>query len=295
MATFSLPPINDNPDGAWGPSSSNLPEQFKFRDIPYAPYSKSDKLGRFADWNESTSDNRQSTVGAPTTQTRGGGPGGRGRDRNQAFGSGTASAFAYFHVEDESSFSLVDNKAAPPRRGAGFSRGRGAPRGGVAYNARGGLQRGRGNFTPRGGNQRGGAGGRRGWRDWEKVGSFNTIQIDAHRRLRTPVLANPLSSSPLSGHYLKKLNSIAFQNSDLKLMSQKICAIPPISLPSCILMCTTRDTYGRLFAYDKTYDRVTTKTERPLQLVDRIKYNTTTSDDPVIQQVNPSMHHTSLN
>jgi hypothetical protein len=49
---------------------------------------------------------------------------------------------------------------------------------------------------------------------------------------------------------------------------------------------TYRDSYGRLFAYDKSYDRVTTKTERPLQLVDRIKYNTTTSDDPVIQQVN---------
>jgi hypothetical protein len=46
-----------------------------------------------------------------------------------------------------------------------------------------------------------------------------------------------------------------------------------------------RETYGRLFAYDKSYDRITTKTEKPLQLVDRIKYNTTTSDDPVIQQV----------
>jgi len=45
------------------------------------------------------------------------------------------------------------------------------------------------------------------------------------------------------------------------------------------------DTHGRVFAYDKSYDRVTTKTERPLQLVDRIKYNTTTSDDPVIQQL----------
>lgn len=48
---------------------------------------------------------------------------------------------------------------------------------------------------------------------------------------------------------------------------------------------TASDTYGRVFAYDKSYDRITTKTERPLQLVDRIKYNTTTSDDPVIQQV----------
>jgi len=47
----------------------------------------------------------------------------------------------------------------------------------------------------------------------------------------------------------------------------------------------TRDSYGRLFAYEKSYDRVTTKTEKVLQLVDRIKYNTTTSDDPVIQQV----------
>lgn len=47
----------------------------------------------------------------------------------------------------------------------------------------------------------------------------------------------------------------------------------------------SRESYGRLYAYDKTYDRVTTKTERPLQLVDRVKYNPTTSEDPIIQQV----------
>ena len=168
MPSFSLPPIHDNPDGGWGPStSSNLPDQFKFKDIPYAPYSKSDKLGRFADWNDLSSDNRQSAVGLPSTQNaRAGGPGGRRREGNQAFGSGTASAFAYFHVEDESSFSLVDNKAAPPRRGGGFTRGRGQSRGG--YGARGAVRGGRGGPTGRGGvNQRGGV--RRGWRDWEKA------------------------------------------------------------------------------------------------------------------------------
>lgn len=88
----------------------------------------------------------------------------------QAFGSGTASAFAYFHVEDESSFSLVDNKAAPARRGGTFARGRGNARGGAGnYNARGTGQRGgRGGFVSgRGGNAQ--RGGRRGWRDWEKV------------------------------------------------------------------------------------------------------------------------------
>lgn len=171
MASFSLPPINDNPDGGWGPSSSNFPDKFKFKDIPYAPYSKSDKLGRFADWNDASADNRQSAAGLSNIQNvRGGGPGGRRRDGNQAFGSGTASAFAYFHVEDESSFSLVDNKAAPPRRG-GFARGRGAARGTGGYN-RGGVQRGRGGLnTGRGGNQRGGRRG--GWRDWEKVCLFS--------------------------------------------------------------------------------------------------------------------------
>ena len=56
----------------------------------------------------------------------------------------------------------------------------------------------------------------------------------------------------------------------------------------CLLYCS--GSYGRLFAYDKTYDRVTTKTERPLQLVDRIKYNTTTTDDPVMQEVKHTLH-----
>lgn len=40
-----------------------------------------------------------------------------------------------------------------------------------------------------------------------------------------------------------------------------------------------------MFAYDKSYDRIATKSEKPLQLSDRIKYNTTTSDDPVMQEV----------
>lgn len=168
MPSFSLPPINDNPDGSWGPSSSHPPDQFKFKDIPYAPYSKSDKLGRFADWNDLSADNRQSAIGLPSTQsTRGGGPGGRRRDGTQAFGSGTASAFAYFHVEDESSFSLVDNKAAPVRRGGSFTRGRGGQRGGSSYATRGGLRGVRGGPVGRGNQSQ--RGGRRGWRDWDKV------------------------------------------------------------------------------------------------------------------------------
>ncbi|KAK7437401.1 hypothetical protein VKT23_018646 [Stygiomarasmius scandens] len=243
MPSFTLPPINDNPDGGWGPSSSNLPDRFKFRDIPYAPYSKSDKLGRFADWNETNaSDNRQ--VGLPSAQNSR--ATGRRRDGAQAFGSGTASAFTYFHVEDESSFSLVDNKAAPPRRGNTFARGRGTTRGGPA--SRGAQRGGRGGVSVNRTAQRG---GRKGWRDWEK----NT------RTRESSVAISPNWSmiEEIEFHRLAKLRLEVDEPEDL-------------------------DTYGRLFAYDKSYDRVTTKTERPLQLVDRIKYNTTTSDDPVIQQ-----------
>ncbi|EGO02232.1 hypothetical protein SERLA73DRAFT_104617 [Serpula lacrymans var. lacrymans S7.3] len=250
MASFSLPHIHDNPDGGWGPSSSNIPEQFKFKDIPYAPYSKSDKLGRFADWNDNL-DGRQTAVGLPTTQNvRGGGAGRNRRDGAQAFGSGTASAFAYFHVEDEASFSLVDNKPAPPRRGGAFTRGRGSARGTGNYAARGNQRGGRGGYN----NNRGGAqrGGRRGWRDWEK-----------NNRTRE-------SSVAISPQW-RMLEEIEFH----RLAKLRLEVDEPENV----------DTYGKVFAYEKSYDRITTKTERPLQLVDRIKYNTTTSDDPVIQEL----------
>jgi translation initiation factor 3 subunit D len=163
MASFSLPPIHDNPDGSWGPSSSNLPETFKFKDIPYAPYSKSDKLGRFADWNDISGDNRQAASGTtvnPRTGTRG------RRDGAQTFGSGVPSAFS-FRAEDESSFSLVDNKTGAPRRGGAFTRGRGTGRGGTSYNSRAPQRNARGGFMSNRGT--GSRGGRKGWRDWEKV------------------------------------------------------------------------------------------------------------------------------
>ncbi|KAI0773370.1 eukaryotic translation initiation factor 3 subunit 7 [Irpex lacteus] len=252
MASFSLPAIHDNPDGGWGPSSSNLPEQFKFKDIPYAPYSKSDKLGRFADWNDISGDARGAGPGpAPSQSTRGGAAGRGRRDGQPAFGSGTASAFAYFHAEDESSFSLVDSKATAVRRGGASARGRGSTRGTSGF-GRGGAQRGgRGGFTPGrgGGGQRG---ARRGWRDWEK-----------NNRTREASVA-------ISSEW-QMLEEIEFH----RLAKLRLEVDDPEDIES----------YGRLFAYDKTYDRIVTKAEKPLQLVDRIKYNTTTSDDPVMQEL----------
>lgn len=43
--------------------------------------------------------------------------------------------------------------------------------------------------------------------------------------------------------------------------------------------------YGKMFYADKTFERISTKFEKPLQLVDRTFHNLTTSDDPILQKV----------
>ncbi|KAF8908327.1 eukaryotic translation initiation factor 3 subunit D [Mucidula mucida] len=227
--SFTLPPINDAPDSPWGPPAS-LPSPSS---IPYAPYSKADKLGRVADWNATS-----------TTSTSAAHPTGGGK--REVYGSGTGS-FAYFHVEDEASFSVVDNtgrggtvRRGGPSRGRGMHGGRG---GGAHHTGRGGAQ----GYGGRGGGQQ--RGGRRGWRDWDKNS----------RAREASVVISPSWNmlEEIEFHRLSKLRLQVDEPDDLA-------------------------TYGRLYAYDKTYDRISTKSERPLQLVDRLKYNPTTSDDPVI-------------
>ena len=44
---FALPALEENEEG-WGPTSS--PDQFK--DVPFMPFNKSDRLGRIADFGQ---------------------------------------------------------------------------------------------------------------------------------------------------------------------------------------------------------------------------------------------------
>jgi translation initiation factor 3 subunit D len=126
MASFKAPVINDNPDG-WGPPLDLAPA--RFQDMPYAPFSKSDRLGRAADWTN-----------------------------NRSFADPAAA----------SDFTTVDTKVLPraPSRGAfrgggGMRGGGGGGRGGGAFN-----DRGRGGGSGRGGATRGrGAPGSRRWDD----------------------------------------------------------------------------------------------------------------------------------
>ncbi|CAO1622575.1 unnamed protein product [Parajaminaea phylloscopi] len=283
MASFTLPPLPDTPE-RWGPpaidsaafkasSSSVLPPEFA--DIPFAPFSKSDKIGRIADWNAASS----------------GGPGGRDgddraaqgqrgarmgrRDGPQAYGSGASNAFAYFHGDDEATFSVVDNtRTAANKRGGGLASlsrgggaggrgGRGGPggfRGGMAgrggpggFGGRGaragGVQRGGGGF----GGGRGGGARRGGYRDWDKP-----------QRTRDP--------SVTVGADWEQLEEIDFSH----LAKLRLDVGEPEDIVSC----------GTLHEYDRAYDRIASvRFEKPLQPLDRLRYNPTTSDDPVLADI----------
>jgi translation initiation factor 3 subunit D len=45
------------------------------------------------------------------------------------------------------------------------------------------------------------------------------------------------------------------------------------------------ESHGTLQAYDKAFDRINTRNEKPLEIIGRVRYNVSTSDDPIMNQV----------
>ncbi|KAI9271593.1 eukaryotic translation initiation factor 3 subunit D [Phascolomyces articulosus] len=240
---FQLPKLYESQDG-WGPTSDVIP--LKFQDIPYAPYSKGDKLGRVADWTNPDAqkqDNRE-------VSGRTGRPGFNrfNRDQHQAYGAAFASTFAYTHTEDESSFSVVDNRSAAAKKmaikAAGGQRGRvqtkQAPTGGSGFRT----------VNQRGGRQQQ---GRRkyGYKDYDKPQRVRNASINV-------------------GADWKMLDEIEFSR-----LSKLTFGIPEAE---------DVESYGSINYYNKAYDRVNTKNDKTLQHIERVKYDTTTSEDPIIQQ-----------
>ncbi|KAK4189025.1 eukaryotic translation initiation factor 3-like protein [Podospora australis] len=246
------------PNGTWGPP---ITTETLLNGVPYAPFSKSDKLGRMADWTDS--------------KDRDGRGGRQQYNRNfrdqQVYGAGTASLFAAPVAEDEASFSVVSNVRDSTKtrfgRGAVFTRGRGGQRGGRGgapgpggrqqfqrAGGRGGAQY--GGYDSRGG-ARGGAnarGGRRfGWKDYDKPARNRdaSVNIKADWKLLEEIDFNRLG----------KLNLETDEGEDI-------------------------DSYGFVNYYDRSYDKAPVKgLERKLTALDRAAYNVTTSLDPVIQEL----------
>merc|ERR1712241_795043 len=58
--------------------------------------------------------------------------------------------------------------------------------------------------------------------------------------------------------------------------------LPTVSEPTDLLCC------GTMEYYDKAYDRVNVKSEKPLKRIDRIFHTVTTTDDPIIRKLTKS-------
>ncbi|KAK4560681.1 hypothetical protein LTR86_005259 [Recurvomyces mirabilis] len=235
----------------WGPPTTT---ETTLNGVPYAPFSKGDKLGRMADW----------------TSGKDGERGGRNqyqpRYRDQVYGAGTGlqTVFNIEGTNEDNTFSLVDRSQASSRgRGFGgrgsavFGRGRGQRGGQNQRGGRGTFQRvggGRGGqqgYDQRGG--RGGRGGRRfGWKDWDKPQRNREASVQPKDTWR---MLEEIDFSRLS-----KLNLDTGEGEDL-------------------------DDFGFLYNYDRTYDKQpgAPTSIRKLQVLDRAAYNVSTSSDPIIQ------------
>ncbi|KAI1341486.1 eukaryotic translation initiation factor 3 subunit D [Xylariaceae sp. FL0016] len=246
--------ISALPDGdGWGPP---ITTETTLNGVPYAPFSKGDKLGRMADWTADSKDGRDGRGGRQQYN--------RNYRDQQIYGAGSAALFAAPVAEaDENSFSVVSREPTKTRygRGAVFTRGRGQR--GAQAGGRGGRQTfqrtgrggqsGYGGYDSRGGRSNAPRGRRFGWKDYDKPSRNRdaSINIKPDWQLLEEIDFNRLA----------KLNLDADEGEDV-------------------------ENYGFLYYYDRSFDKAPVKsTERRLTALDRATYNVTTSSDPVIQEL----------
>jgi len=241
MASFSVPTIQDNPTG-WGPCA--LPDIFK--DMPYQPFAKGDRLGKVADWTGATYQDRRYT-----------------NKYSSQFGQGN-SQYAYFHEEDESTFHLVDSsKQQKPL----FQRQR--------------------KFQQQQRNLR------RQQQQKEKTNVNMQILTKSQKNRERDRLRQVRKWQKQYGNRIEQKNQVQIKHRDASVQVKDTWAVieemdfprlaklslPNIGEPEDVQKC------GSLEFYDKTYDRVNTKTERRLKRINRVFHKVTTTDDPVIRQL----------
>ncbi|GMK55393.1 hypothetical protein CspeluHIS016_0204490 [Cutaneotrichosporon spelunceum] len=214
--------------------------------LGYSAYSKFDKITRIADWHAEGDAGASNQRGRQQQQGR--------RQGREAYGAGDANAFGYVHEEDEKSFSLVDNSSRAAARGRpGGLRGRTTGGRGMIPSQRG-PQRGRAIGAPqRGGyGSRGRGGGRGGYGGYDKP-----------QRTR--------DSSVTIGPEWQVLEELEFS----RLNKLSMGVDEPKTLESA----------GTLQGYDKAFDRINTRNLKNLEIQERVRYNETTTEDPIIKKL----------
>lgn len=253
MATFSIPYVAPNAD-SWGPpdtideANPNAPSTSKFSDLPYAPFGRSDRLGRAADF---ISGNR---------------PGQYGRNGRYVKGR----PFKEEDDEGEESFQLVDtSKTATSKR---FVTPAARRRQHTArlrqVNARrqqnaGGSSLSKETLTRKGPGGRGrgaGRGGRGG--GGRGATRFNNTRVD-----RSPSVA-------------VQPDWVKVEELDLAKLTKHLSTSTTVPTAEDVLWC------GFLDPYNDSYDKVTARQPQPLKRMEHKEfYPVTTTDDPVLEKL----------
>lgn len=243
MAHFISPTIQAN-DTGWGPSS--VPERYK--DMPYQPFSKGDRLGKVSDWTGATYQDKKYQ-----------------NKYNSQF-AGLANQYAYFHEEDESTFQLVDtSKVQKPI----YQRGRMKFNQTKLRRERERRMQQQANMQVLSKTQKSREMDRqRQLRKWQK--QFGRQQYEQNKKKQVQVKLRDPSVTVRDTWILKE---------DMDFSRLGKLSLPTLEGPEDLYQC------GKVEFYDKQYDRVTAKAERPLKRINRIFHTVTTTDDPVIRRL----------
>ena len=272
MAAFKLPPIARS-DDAFGPPRASLVES-EIREMIYAPYNKTDKFGRCADWMSEDAGRGGDAAGArdgrhherrerrerERESAKGGGK--DGGASAGAVGGGVETVFNFVaDAGEEESFSLVDNTS---------SRGGGGGRGGGRWNQYGGPNRNRSN--PDEAARDLGVGAERERNRQARIQSRKAQQWNTWAYNRQQQQVHYSASVDIRPDW-EVVEQIAFP--EITKQSLELANAEPEDLAS----------YGSVRWFDKSYDRVTPKSEVGLRRrADEAPRNVTASEDPIIQK-----------
>jgi len=234
---FNIPVIDDNEEG-WGPAT--IPDQYK--EVPYyAPYSKGDKLGKAADWQQ---------------QYQGKGT----RYQKEKTSESTSTIFNWQYQDDDSTFQLVDSTRAQTKR---------------VYGRRGFQNRGYQQVRQM--HQKG-----QSWQNQpQQVQKGRQLPKAKQNLNRNWNYRPPQSQQNIPAR--KKEPSIEVKPDWKEIETIEFSALNKASGEEAQAQDIT--TAGFSEYYNKAYDRVSTRGEKPLERTDRTFFNVSTSDDPVIRQL----------
>lgn len=254
---FDLPEIFDNRTG-WGPVG-NLD---KFKNLPYQQFNKADKIGKVADW-----------IGISQFTDRF-----RRSDRygSQYASGAVGSQYDYVHDEEDSTFQLVDT--SKPQR-SNMQRGGRMRQQQLFYRRliqKENERRSQASYVQNQRIKRSIAKEQqKAFKQWQRRGGGARGRGHSHGYGRWD-----------QRNQKQQAASIAVRPEWQVLEEMDFPRLAKLSLPN---VESGQDIdghrYGQLYYYDKSFDRVTGRSEKPLQRCGGTFYNLTTTEDPIIQKL----------